>query len=291
MKEKSQKKRKRRVRYNLKDSVFTHLFSIPRYVRELYLCLGGDGTAVREEDMKIVTLGNILAYGIHNDLGFTVNGKELYMVEAQSTVCPNITYRLNSYFCETIYAVYPRFELEQYDERKAEGMPDLYFAVVYTGKKPVPEYYEDELCGFSGQTLKIRVKILTEENTTGILRAYCIFCGKYDEFRSLYGRTAEAVERTIEYCLEYKDTEAMREYLSEHRREVEDIMSSIERQERIIEAMVEREGDIREAEGKAEGKDEERRGMLEKYKKFLENSGFSAEMTRMMYDGFVASLG
>ncbi len=286
---------KSHIKFNLKDSVFTNLFSIPEYTRDLYLSLRGEDAAVTEDDVRVVTIENIMVYGMHNDLGFTVKGKELFMIEAQSTACPNITYRLNSYFCETIYSVYPEFELEQYGSRRAEGIPDLYFGVVYTGKMPVPDYYEDELRGFSGQTLKIRVQLLTKHNTTGILRAYCIFCEKYDEYRSLYGRTAKAVKATIEYCLECEETKELREYLSEHKREVENIMSSVGRQERLIEAMMNQEAKKGKAEGIAEGiaegRTEERIGMLERYRIFLDSTGFSDELKKSMYDGFVTTLG
>ena len=58
------------LRRNFKDSVFTFLFSDPKYARELYLYLHPEDTDVTEEECRLVTTKNILAIGQYNDLGF-----------------------------------------------------------------------------------------------------------------------------------------------------------------------------------------------------------------------------
>ncbi len=107
----------------------------------------------------------------------------------------------------------------------------------------------------SGQTIRIKVLILTKYNTTGILKAYCMFTEEYDRNRVLYGgRTAEAVMKTIEFCNECEDTVPIREYLKERTEELISIMSDEERQRRLIDKIVEYEREEAKAEGKAEGK-------------------------------------
>ena len=222
------------VRHNLKDSLFTSLFSIPKYLKELYLCLPGCDESVMEEELKTENIQNTIAYGIYNDLAFSVRGKKLILVEAQSTPSPFMPQRMNNYFCSILYKAFPDLEVEQYRSKKPENMPEVLFAVVYTGRKKVPPYYETEFLFNDGQTIKIRVVVLTKRNTSGILKAYCIFSEEYDRNRALYGRTADAVMKTIEYCNECEDTISIREYLKEKEEEIVRIMSDEERQKRLF---------------------------------------------------------
>ena len=75
---------------DIKDSVFTFLFSDIEYTKQLYLSLHPEDTDIRDEDFRLVTLENILAIGQYNDLGFQVRDKLILLVEAQSTFSPNI---------------------------------------------------------------------------------------------------------------------------------------------------------------------------------------------------------
>ena len=67
---------------DIKDSVFTFLFSDLEYTKQLYLALHPEDTTVQADDIKLVTLENILAIGQYNDLGFQVRDKLILMVEA-----------------------------------------------------------------------------------------------------------------------------------------------------------------------------------------------------------------
>lgn len=58
------------VKRTAKDTVFTSLFREKEYLLQLYQSLHPEDTAAREEDLTIITLENILAGGIYNDLGF-----------------------------------------------------------------------------------------------------------------------------------------------------------------------------------------------------------------------------
>ena len=72
-----------------KDSVFTDLFTIPKYLLELYQTLHPEDKQTTEADLKIVTAKCVLAEHIYNDLGFMVGGDQLIMlVEAQSSWSP-----------------------------------------------------------------------------------------------------------------------------------------------------------------------------------------------------------
>ena len=53
------------------------------------------GKDIGEDEIEIVTTQNIVSNGSYNDFGFLVRGKELFLVEVQSTKCPNIVFRID----------------------------------------------------------------------------------------------------------------------------------------------------------------------------------------------------
>ena len=70
------------MKRTIKDSLFSYIFKDPAYMRKLYLSLHPEDTDVREEDLELVTLANILTTGIYNDLGVLVRDKLILMLEA-----------------------------------------------------------------------------------------------------------------------------------------------------------------------------------------------------------------
>lgn len=279
------KKAKAKIKRKIKDSVFTSLFSSVEYTGMLYRDLTGRDAAGSR--IEIVTLNNIFCNGIYNDLGFLVDGKELFLIEAQSTRCPNIEFRITSYFLDTIKRIVPSFNIRQYSSKIMDDIPQPFFYVVYTGKDPVPEYYDTTIDFFSGQHIQIRVKVLTKENTKGILRAYIVFTEIYEEYCSIYGRSREAVLKTIDYCMNNEETKVLRKYLSTHKVEVETMFEDMYSQEAVTrdwgeyqraEGIV--EGEARGvAKGRAEGEENLRKALREHAKKL----GLSKETQKYLY--------
>ena len=103
---------------DIKDSVFTFLFSDLEYTKQLYLSLHPEDTEIRDEDFKLVTLENILAIGQYNDLGFQVRDKLILLVEAQSTFSPNIPLRMLMYLAKTYNEYIEEHQLSLYREKK-----------------------------------------------------------------------------------------------------------------------------------------------------------------------------
>lgn len=56
----------------IKDCVFTNLFSNKNYRIKLYQALHPEDKDIYAEDIRIVTLENVLVDDIYNDLGFMV---------------------------------------------------------------------------------------------------------------------------------------------------------------------------------------------------------------------------
>ncbi len=73
-------------------------------------------------------------------------------------------------------------------------------------------------------------------------------------------------------------------------KELSEIMKIADRQERLIEARLYQEAKKGFAEGFAKSRAEERVRILKRYRIFLDSTGFSDELKKSMYDGFVATL-
>ena len=77
------------MRRTFKDSVFTCLFSDPKYMRELYLYLHPEDADVAEEEFQLVTTENILSVGQYNDLGIQVRDKLILLAISVSAFLLN----------------------------------------------------------------------------------------------------------------------------------------------------------------------------------------------------------
>lgn len=102
----------------IKDSIFTFLFGEPEYTMELYQALHPEDTTVKDSDVKLVTLQNVLANGLYNDLGFQVRDKLILLVEAQSTFSENIPLRMLLYLAATYKDYVEEHKLSLYREKR-----------------------------------------------------------------------------------------------------------------------------------------------------------------------------
>ena len=234
---------------DIKDSVFTFLFSDIEYTKQLYLSLHPEDTDIRDEDFRLVTLENILAIGQYNDLGFQVRDKLILMVEAQSTFSPNIPLRMLMYLAKTYNEDVEEHSLSIYSSTKVMiPRPELY--VVYTGehKTPTTLKLSDMYEGAAG--VEVEVQVLQDGQPGDILSQYVDFCQVSNEQVSQYGRTEEALENTIDIC---QDRGILAPFLSSRRKEVVDIMTRLFNQEKVWEIELEAYGRGKREEGRKEG--------------------------------------
>ena len=236
------------MKRTFKDSVFTYLFSDPKYMRELYLYLHPEDADVREDEFQLVTTENILSVGQYNDLGIQVRDKLILLVEAQSVFSVNIPLRMLMYLAATYKEYVAKHELSLYST-KAVTVPLAELYVVYTGTKDdVPEVLRlSDLCGGRGSA-EVEVTVLRGGDDS-ILGQYVAFCKIADEQRKAYGLTKTAIQETMRIC---RERGVLTPFLAARRKEVIDIMELLFSQEEI------REMDRREArrEGQQEGRRE-----------------------------------
>ncbi len=121
-------------KFGTKDSVFTHLFSIPKYQLQLYRTLHPEDKHVKASDIETITRKCVIAQHEHNDMGILVKDKLMILVEAQSSWSPNIVIRMMSYAVQSMMDYFMEREIFLYSNSKAEcPKPELY--VIYTGDR------------------------------------------------------------------------------------------------------------------------------------------------------------
>lgn len=122
------------VKQTVKDSVFTDLFGMSKYLFQLYMALHPEDTTAQESDLQTVTLENVFTDDIYNDLGFLKDDKLVVMIEAQSTWTSNIIIRALEYLVNSYRRYFTENNMDLYKNLKvALPRPEIY--VIYTGNR------------------------------------------------------------------------------------------------------------------------------------------------------------
>ena len=241
------------VKGNAKDSVFTDLFSIPKYLFELYQTLHPEDKSSTVNNISSVTTRCVLTEHQYNDLGFLVRDKLLVLVEAQSTWSPNIVIRLLSYAVQSINDYFTTKGILLYSNSKAKfPKPELY--VIFTGeRKSQPTMLSlKELFFPNEESCDIEAKvhmIYYQEDARDIINQYITFCKVLDSQIKKYGKNKRAIEETIRIC---RDKDVLAEYLKVRETEIMDIMTTLFDQDYVTKVY----GDDRERKGERKGKRE-----------------------------------
>ncbi|MCX4321020.1 MAG: hypothetical protein OSJ44_15115 [Lachnospiraceae bacterium] len=222
-----------KMKHTVKDSVFTDLFSAPKYLLQLYKALHPEDGDVVEGDLKTVTLENVITDGIYNDVGFTKGNKLLVLTEAQTTWTANVIIRVLEYLVHSYRRYFLENRMDLYQSKKvALPKPEIY--VIYAGKrKKRPPYISlsEEFFGGEETAVEVTVKMIYDGEDGDIINQYISFTKVLDREAQIYGRTESAVRETIRIC---KDRNILREYLEKKESEVVDIMMQLYDQEEIM---------------------------------------------------------
>ena len=220
---------------NVNDSVFVNIFRHKKYLVELYQVLHPEDE-VNEDDLELVTIENILAHDMYNDLGFLVKNKLIVLVEAQTTWSTNIIMRMFLYLARTYQDLISKnrdLRVRLYGSKNMElPTPELY--VIYTGergdKSEVLSLKDNVFPGADNIELKAKV-IFADKYSRDIVNQYISFCGILKEQMSVCNGDKEtAIRETIRICIEHGNLST---YLSAHKKEVEDKMFAMLTQEEI----------------------------------------------------------
>jgi hypothetical protein len=222
----------------IKDSVFSDLFRIKKYLLMMYMVFHPDDADVKEKDFKDITINNVMTNKLYNDLAFTVKGRLFVLVECQTTWSLNIIVRFLLYLAQEYQEYFIRTNQSLYRSRKVKmPKPELY--LIYTGNrgnKPnkislSKDFFDGENIG-----LDIEVNVIYAGKNNNIIDQYITFTRVYDEQRKKLKTTREAVIETIRIC---KDKGVLKEYLESRESEVISIMMSLFDQGEVVDTYVE----------------------------------------------------
>ncbi len=222
------------AKYQVYDSIFLDCFSDKDNLLALYKILLGEeaDNTVKSEDIEPLNAEKIIINDLYNDLSFVVDQQLIILVEAQSTYSKNIATRLLFYVANA---------LEHYLRLKTENdkLPNLYGSkiveipriklyTVYTGEQVIREEYirlSDVVKAGDGDIdIDLKVKVLSIADKSNILGQYISFCHIFREQKRLYEDKEEAINKTIEICL---NEQILKDYLNKRKYEVRDMMAHL----------------------------------------------------------------
>ena len=235
-----EEKEERVVKHTVKDSVFTSLFKEKRYLIQLYRALHPEDTETTEDDLKDVTVSNVLVDDIYNDLGFTVGTTIMLLIEVQSTWTVNIIFRALMYLVQTYREYFRKTKQNLYKSKKLK-MPKPEIYVIYVGdRKTRPEKISLSEEFFEGKDIciDVRVKMIYDGKSGDIINQYVVFTKVCNEQVAKHGRTREAVQEAVRIC---KERNVLKEYLSSREKEVVDMLMELYDEQEVIRSYVESE--------------------------------------------------
>ena len=219
------------VKRNSKATVFTRLFSEPKYLQRLYKTIHPEREVALEE-FKNITTEAVLTNTIYNDLGFSVGNRLIVMMEAQSTWSVNITYRELEYLVHTWKEYISKTEQNRYStKRMTLPLPEVY--LLFSGeRKERPEYisFAEVFFPNSNCPIDLKIKVIYYDDKSNILNEYIGFTRVFDECVRKYGYTKEAVREILRIC---REKGCLVEFLAEHEKEVEATLFDLFDHERI----------------------------------------------------------
>lgn len=245
----------------IKDSVFTMLFTEPKYARELFIALHPECSDVTEEEVEAFPIENVFINGIYNDVGLVAKGRFIILVEAQSDWNPNMPIRGLLYLAETYKRYVNNMQIDLFSSKRVE-LPVPEFYVIYTGdRKTRPEYQilSDHYFGSESmsaekrsETLELKIKMIYNSADGDIVFQYINFCKVYSEQLTTFkGDRHKAIQAAIEIC---KDENILKDFISRHSTEVSDMYIGFD-EEWYRRVHIKSEMKIAREEGLAEGRE------------------------------------
>ncbi len=213
------------VNRTYKDTLFRMIFKDKDKLLSLYNALNGTDYADTAE-FEIVTLENEVYMSMKNDLAFIVD-LQLYLYEHQSTYNPNMPLRDLIYVTTEYQKLIDKSDLYR---EKLVKVPAPKFIVFYNGEKKRPEREVRCLSEAFTKVVEppnLELKVVYININKGMnselmeacktLRDYSMFVDRVRCYKKLYGSVREAVNRTVNECIQ---EDILVEFLEKNRAEV-----------------------------------------------------------------------
>ena len=217
-----------------KDRVFRKLFGYEKYkgnLLELYNALN-DSNYTNPDDLEINTLDDVFYMNMKNDVSCIIDWN-MAIYEHQSTWSYNMPLRGYRYSAELYNDYIVRNNLDVF-RRKLIKIPTPQYYVFYNGNEKRPDREvlklsdafmvpcKDGEFEWTATVLNINAGHNEElMSKCSILREYAIMVSKIKEFLAESLELKGAIKKAIDYCL---DNNVLKEFLQDHRSEVEDML-------------------------------------------------------------------
>jgi hypothetical protein len=216
------------VNRQYKDSVFSILFSDPETLRTLFGALEGV-TLPPDIPITINTLEGVLFRPHLNDISFVVGDSIVFLIEHQSTINPNMAFRLLIYIARVYEELTAGINI--YSTRKMT-IPRPIFIVLYNGTDPHPDESILKLSDAFADTaslgllkdsspeleLLVRVYNINQGHNEAIIRrcekleGYSVFIAKVREFaegisggrkpqKLTHDELKESIKQAVKWCI------------------------------------------------------------------------------------------
>lgn len=235
-----------------KDTVFKDLFGQDFYRVQLLQALHPEMKDIPAEDVKQITLKQVITNHPYNDLSLLVKECLMILLEVQSTWSVNILLRIFLYLADTILEYLCDKSIDIHDQKQIR-LPEMEFYVIYTGKVKVPETISlrNDFFHDPDFPLDLQARVITAE-TDDIIGQYISFCHIMDAQIKSKGNTRKSIAEAVIRC---EDQGILTEYLKEREKEVIDIMIMLFDQDYALEQYVK----SREENSREKGREEERK--------------------------------
>ena len=237
---------KHEAKRNYKDGIFRRLFNDKEKILELYNALTGSHYPP-DTDIQIITLDHAIWGDVKNDLAFIIDCRFIILTEHQSTINPNMPFRMLDYIVKEYETYY--FSKAIYSNRLVKiPTPELY--VFYNGRVDQPLYQELKLSDafmVKRDTIALEaiVKVINVNLEKGAetlkqcktMREYSQFVSAVKENIRTHSDLNVALENAIQECM---SKGILTEFLKQNGGDVVSFLFQELTQEEIIEI---REGD------------------------------------------------
>ena len=193
-----------------RDTFFRWFFKqVEHFLQLLHHCSAG-GTLLTIDDIEPFDLDSELAYRIRrNDVSFiTKDNRLIILIEHQTTINPNMAFRLFIYYIELLQLWIKQQDINIYGTKKLQNFPVPEIYVAYNGSENPKEEDSTFELEHEGVKIKITAKIIDIhceklENTSkeNSLAGYAYFYSEYDK-RVACGETRQtAFEAARQKCI------------------------------------------------------------------------------------------
>jgi len=267
------------INRKMKDSLFTDIFSRKENTADLYHSLHPEEEIPAEEDIEIITLTQVFAYGQYNDLGFQVGDHIMVFAEAQSTWSINILVRFLLYYAQSLMDRFTGNEwVEDLYRTRKMVLPKVEFYVVYTGEAETEEEYRLKDVFFNGRDdIDLKARVIHKAGHDTLIGQYLEFInilqketeGKWKDRNEMRKAVNKAIDTAIE-------NDILKVYLLKHRREIMEKFIDLISQEAIEQERKRKEDRL------AKAYEEEKQKNAELTKENEENKARIKELERLL---------